>query len=209
MHISRLPGLGGRVGILFGLPESDRKSNQEKEESADTRAKEISPGKLTSEKDFEKWHSLVHNLLSVLYGVGGVPLSYVIRAVENADPDMDYSNFEEECVARCPLVGPKYEADARKVHQLIASYTTGEHSEQWIKPLKKLQDGCKDMEALRAHYEGAGNQTRRIAEAERLRDTLHYKSEGAMPFQSFLDKIQKMFNIFENADEPYTEAAKL
>ena len=65
------------------------------------------------------------------------------------------------------------------------------------------------MQALRAHYRGEGNQTRRITEAEKLRDTVHYRSERAMPFSNFLSKVQRMFNLFYTHGEPYTEGAKL
>ena len=65
------------------------------------------------------------------------------------------------------------------------------------------------MEALRNHYSGEGNTSRRIAVAERIRDTLFYKSERAMQFCAFLDKMQKMFNIFEEENEQVTEQAKV
>jgi hypothetical protein len=142
-------------------------------------------------------------------GVMGVPLSYVIRQDETPKEDAVYNTFVEECIARAPLEGTAFEADARHVHQIILSLTAGEHSEQWIKPLRKEQNGRRDIEALRNHYQGEGNSSRRIAEAERLRDTLHYKSERSMAFQTFLSKSQHMFNLFETEAEAYTEAMKL
>ena len=65
------------------------------------------------------------------------------------------------------------------------------------------------MKALRDHYSGEGNTSRRIAVAERIRDTLHYKNERAMPFSGFLDKLQKMFNIFEEENEVISDQAKV
>ena len=65
------------------------------------------------------------------------------------------------------------------------------------------------MEALRNHYGGEGNASRRIAAAEKLRETLHYKSERSMPFSIFLDRMQKMFNIFQEEGEELTENAKV
>ena len=49
----------------------------------------------------------------------------------------------------------------------------------------------------------------RIAIAERTRDTLHYKSERALPFSSFLDKLQKMFNIFDEENKSITDGSKV
>jgi hypothetical protein len=63
-------------------------------------------------------------------------------------------------------------------------------------------------ESACAHYQGAGNTTRRIAEATRLRETLHYKNERLLSFGTFLSKIQHIFNLFEEEDEPLTELAK-
>ena len=65
------------------------------------------------------------------------------------------------------------------------------------------------MQALRNHYSGEGNTSRRIAVAERLRDTLHYKNEKSLQFSTFLDKLQKMFNIFEEEGESISEQAKV
>ena len=178
-------------------------------DTADARAKEASPGKLTSEKEWEKWETKLINQLSILHGVLEVPLVYVIREEESADPNAMYETFTEECIAKCPLAGPYFEADARTVHQLIESYTTGENSEVWVKRIRRHQNGRMDMAALRAHYRGEGNQSRRISDAETMRDTLHYRGESALPFATFLAKCQRMFNLYDQIGEPYTESAKL
>jgi hypothetical protein len=82
-------------------------------------------------------------------------------------------------------------------------------AEQWIKPIAKKQNGCKDMTLLQNHYSGEGNANRPIAVAEKTRDSLHYKSKRAMSISSFLDKLQKMFNIFDEEGEPISETAKV
>ena len=65
------------------------------------------------------------------------------------------------------------------------------------------------MKLLPAHFAGEGNATRRIAVAERLRDTLFYKNERSLTFELFCNKAQRMFNIFEQQKEPMTEEAKV
>ena len=65
------------------------------------------------------------------------------------------------------------------------------------------------MQALRNHYSGEGNTSRRIAVAERLRDTLHCKNEKSLQFSTFLGKLQKMFNIFEEDGESIGDQAKV
>lgn len=186
--------------------EAIREASQDQNEQL---AKEAAPGKLTSEKKWHEWSTMLDNQLSMLLGVNKVPLSYVIRENEVPDPDDEYMDFQEECIAKCPLAGPVFEQDARTVHRIIASHTTGENAEQWIKTVKKHRNGRLDMIELRRHFKGTGNQTRRIADAERMEKTLHYKDERAMSFANFLSKLQTMFNIFEEVGEPKTDAAQL
>lgn len=212
-RIGEQPDINGldQESFLETINESADRAEIRKNEvdTMETRAKSAEPGKLTGDSDWEQWHEKLCNMLSIYIGVHGVPLSYVIRENEEPDEDEEFDTFMEECVAKCPLEGPKFEADARTVHQFITSYTTGTNSEQWVKPKRKQNNGRVDLIALRNHYRGEGNRTRRIADAEKLRDTLHYKSETAMPFETFLSKVQKMFNLFEDAGEPMQEAAKV
>ena len=67
------------------------------------------------------------------------------------------------------------------------------------------------MMALRRHYAGEGNSTRRIADAKKIQNTLHYKTERALPFNKFLVHCKRwsMFTIFEEENEPLTERAKV
>ena len=65
------------------------------------------------------------------------------------------------------------------------------------------------MLALREHYSGEDHASRRIANAERMREGLHYKNERALAFSTFFDRMQKMFNIYEEEEEEFTENAKL
>ena len=65
------------------------------------------------------------------------------------------------------------------------------------------------MQVLRNHYQGEGNASRCIATAEKIKETLHYKSEHSLTFTTFLDCMQKMFNIFQEEGEELSENAKL
>jgi len=71
-----------------------------------------------------------------------------------------------------------------------------------------MDQDARDLRALCAHYQGARNTTRRIAEPTRLRETLHYKNERLLSFATFLSNVQHMFNLFEEEDEPLTESVK-
>ena len=171
--------------------------------------KEASPGTLESESKWNDWEPALENYLASGFGTDGVPLNYVVREKETPDAGATYADFTEECIACAPLSGPAYDADKRQVHQYIVSFTQGQLSEDWIKSIKSQQDGREDMAHLRAHFSGEGNATRRIAVAERLRESLHYRNERSVSFELYLHKCQKMFNIFEQQKEPMTEEAKV
>ena len=92
----------------------------------------------------------------------------------------------------------------------MIGFLQGVNTETWFRSIAKFQDGRKDMTALRRHYyAGKGNSTRRIADAKKIQNTLHYKSERSLPFNKFLDSLQRMFTIFEEEHEPLTEQAKV
>ena len=198
-------------GLRAELKISNRREEVRKAqiEKSDIVMKQASPGMLKTEAKWNEWEPAFENFLSCAFGVDGVPLSYVIRAEDEADRTTMFHDFADKCVACAPLTGPAFDADKRTVHQFMVSFTQGEMSEDWIKPVKHQKDGREDMKRLRDHFSGEGNATRRIAVAERLRDTLFYKNERSMTFEVFCHKVQKMFNIFEQQKEPMTEEAKV
>ena len=65
------------------------------------------------------------------------------------------------------------------------------------------------MKALHDHFSGKGNSTRIIAEADRMKKSLHCKNERSLFFEMFLTKCQKMFNIYDKEGEPILEDAKI
>ena len=139
-------------------------------------------------------------------------MSYVVCEAEHLTIGGDdyYGGFNERAIAWAPLTGDVFQADACKIHQLIKSFLQTESAEQWIKPFVKQQSGWEDMDALCKHCSGKGNTaSRRIAAVERIRYTLHFKNEPAMSFSTFHDKMQKMFNIFEEENAPISEQAKV
>ena len=113
----------------------------------------------------------------------------------NRDPEAeaDYGSFNECMIHRAPLNGQYYIADARRVHTLLLGFLQGEQTENWIHSISRYQDGRRDMVALRRHYAGEGNSTRRIADAKKIQSSLHYyKTERALPFNKFLDSLQRI-----------------
>ena len=179
-------------------------------DQVDTISKAADPGKFKDEKKWPDWEPVFVNYLSTIPGVKGIPLSYVVRANEDPDHETDFEgDFVARSIACAPLNNATFRADARKVHQLLMNFLVAESAEQWIKNLTPRVNGRLVMEALRNHYGGEGNASQRIATAEKLCETLDYKSERSMPFSTFLDRMQKMFNIFQEEGEELTENAKV
>ena len=179
-------------------------------DQVDTISKAANPGKLKDERKWLEWYPAFVNYLSTIPSVYGVPLSYIIRDNQAPDHTRDFAgDFTEEIIACAPLNGPKFRADAGKVNQLLKNFLTSESAEQWIRPLAPRGSGRNDILELRRHYEAEGNQRRRIASADKYCENLHYKSEHTMPWETFLDRMQKMFNIYKEEGEEMTENAKL
>lgn len=183
---------------------------QNEKDLVETNAKAAKPGKFKQETTWPEWQKAFTNYLSVIPGSNGVPLSYVIRENEDVGlADTVYDTFKERMIARAPHTGEYWLADKQRVHTLLLSFLQGEKTESWIRPLDRYQDGRRDMIALRRHYSGEGNSTRRISDAQHIRQTLHYKSERFLQFNTFLDSLQKMFSIYEEEGEPLSERAKV
>ena len=175
----------------------------------DTNTKAANPGKFKDKRKWPEWEKSFINYLSVIPGMSGISLSYIVRDEEFRADGLIYANFNNCMINRAPLTGQHYIADTRRVHNLLVGFLQGENTENWIRNIAKYQDGRRDMIALRKHYAGEGNSTLRIADAKRLQASLHYKTERTLPFNKFLDSLQKMFTIFEDENEPLTERAKV
>ena len=179
------------------------------EDQVDTISKAVDPGKFKDERKWPDWEPAFVNYLSTIPGSYHVPLSYIVREQEDPDRDHDFGDdFVSEMIACMPLHGVHFRADSRHIHQLLKNYLVAETTEQWIKNLEPHAD-CRDMLALCEHYSREGNASRCIATAERMREGLHYKNERSLAFSIFLDRMQKMFNIYEEEGEEFTENAKL
>jgi hypothetical protein len=91
--------VNGREIFLEQLAESSSRATI-RETNADSRAlraKESSPGKLQDEQSWDRWVQSLCTMLSILEGVNGVPLDYVIREEEHKKGD-EYPTFVvEDC----------------------------------------------------------------------------------------------------------------
>ncbi len=68
-----------------------------------TNSKAADPGKFKDERKWPEWEKAFTNYLSVIPGVSGIPLSYIVREQDEPTPGMDYSTFNERIIRR-PLL---------------------------------------------------------------------------------------------------------
>jgi hypothetical protein len=170
---------------------------------------DASPGPLIRESKWKEWEEKFENYLRLHLGSSGVPLSYVIREDGAYGKLLSSADFIAKTTALSPHQGEYYEADNLTVFNFIVSFTTGHPSGDWVKDTLKYSSGRRSMKALRDHFLGEGNATRSLASAENLRSSLHYKNERSMAFETFLTQTQRMFNIFDQENEPMSEEAKI
>ena len=174
----------------------------------DTNTKAADPSKFKEECKWPEWSKAFMNYLSIIPGVNGIPLSYIVHESEPEGRAI-CDSFNEHMIARAPHVGQYYKVDSHWVHTLLTRYLQGKLMENWIHPLAHYQDGHHDMQALWNHYASEGNSTHCIADAKHIQAALHYKIEHALPSNKFLDSLQKMFTIFQEEGKPLTECAKV
>ena len=127
-RVSKTPSLDGfedQVSFHQALDEAFDRADVRRieKDQSDTVSKVADPGKFKDERKWPEWEPAFVNYLSTILGVAGVPLSYVVRENEAPDPtDGTFESFNERAIACSPLSGATFQADARKVHQLLKSF---------------------------------------------------------------------------------------
>ena len=174
-----------------------------------TSADAASTGPLENEKQWKHWEEKFTNYARCHIGASVVPLLYVICKNNQRDNTGNHPDFVTETVACAPLMGEYYMADRTSVFNMIVSFTTSQPSGDLIKSTLRYSDGRRLMEALRRYFSGEGNATSNLAEAERMQESIHYKGERAMVFETFLTQCQKMFNIYEKEGKEMSDEAKV
>ena len=90
-----------------------------------TNSKAADPGKFKDERKWPEWEKAFINYLSVIPGVNGIPLSYVVRDLENTTPGTEYATFNERMINLALLNGQyyiseRYKASAQSYYWVLA-----------------------------------------------------------------------------------------
>ena len=158
--------------------------------------------KLKSQSQWEKFNQELQATLSMIIGVNGVPLTYVIR--DNDEPMFDETvPYDDAVIEAIALEGENYRIDAQTVHQIILS-NVSEDSDAYtyIKTLLRYRNGRRDMLALRQRYSNAATKQAIINSAKSSLETLRYKNERSFPFERFSARLQKAYDELPENGRP-------
>ena len=163
------------------------------------------PEKFSKDHVWDDWANTFVNYLSVIPGRNGVPLQYVIRENEEADPTPN-EDFLIDYIRNAPIVGKYFIKDANVVHIHLANLiASNDEASSILKLYETEKNGRTDWMALKNHYEGSGVYAARITEADHVFENLTYTGEKKphMWWILFEQKLNAAFNAyvkFENKD---------
>ena len=183
------------------------------ESRASDMAKTAKPKQFTGQIKWLDWRDSFINFLRSQPGRNGVPLSYVIRP--NIAPLIRVNTqFLDDYVDQAPLTGEVFALDASDVHTYIVSFITeNTTAENKIMPYLLENNGRRDYQALKNHYEGVGVNATMITQAEKDIETLFYSEEKRphMWWDEFETRITVAFATIDREEGRmvYSDIAKL
>ena len=158
--------------------------------------------KLKSQAQYTKWEEELDSVLSLIVGVQGVPLTYTQRVDEAPFYDENLT-YKEAIIRAVELQGPKFDIDARTVHNLILK-NIHEDSDAYVylKPLLNQQNGRRDWLALRECYSSNASKQVIINAAKSSLINLRYKNERSFKFETFSARLQTAYDDLERCERP-------
>ena len=161
---------------------------------------------LESRHQWKRWSRELHDTLSSIIGVNGVPLSYVTRT--NATPSVvGFATWEEKVIGASPITGREFVQDARTVHNIVLkNLSDNSEAYTYIENSLEDQDGRVDILALRARYANKSADDVLGNEAKGSFQRLVYKNERAMSFEKFQEQFLKAINDLDKAKRPMNSA---
>ena len=112
----------------------------------------VKPKDFTKDITWFDWAPYFDNYLRAIPVRTGVPLSYVTRENDAANPDKNV-DFLDDYILNAPLSVADYLTDRRAIHtKLVARASKNPEAEALIKLNEKDVDGRKDWKDLQLHY---------------------------------------------------------
>ena len=97
-----------------------------------------------------------------------------------------------------PLTRRLYKQDNLSVNNIIfCNIADTSYAFTYVKPYIKKDDGRTDIKALRSRYENVSMQEQYVSEAKRTIETIQYRNERAIKFETFFSKLFKSVKELE------------
>jgi len=158
----------------------------------------IDPGKCKTGLEWDDWQTAFENKMESTYGVGGVPISYVIRP--KIPRGYQFRNKEEENKYLLSHTGPTYSRNNKMVYAALKAACINTEAWAWIEEADDEQDGRLAWKKLLEHYNGTAELSKRVERAKEELRQLFYKNEASFSFDSFVTKLKRIFSTL-NKDE--------
>jgi hypothetical protein len=107
------------------------------------------------------------------------------------------------------LDGPEFTHDDKVVYLKLKGFCLDTLAWEWIRGFDAEMSGRSAMEALREHYEGAGEISKRVTVARATLTNTNYRNEYTYTFERFATRMKTAFTVLEKHGEPYAETAKV
>jgi hypothetical protein len=85
----------------------------------------------------------------------------------------------------------------------------GTNGWEWIKEFDKRENGRIVYQALQNHYSGPKFTEARISMAKKIIDSAHYKNEQVFPFESFVTKLNGVYQTLDDCGHLKSEVEKV
>jgi hypothetical protein len=174
------------------------KTNKKFQIDAKTLSKAAKPEKFKENMKWEDWKPTFLNYICSISGRDGVPLEYICRDKDEADPTPN-DDFLDNYVMMAPLEGDSYAIDTVQVHTFLVKFVLGnDTAEAKIQGLPRPNDGRDAFKRLVEHYEGIGIHAIDIREADEVIKSLFYagKKPPHMWWSEFEKRLTRAFNAY-------------
>ncbi len=178
-------------------------------ENANKPAMEVQKLKSTNWYEFKKD---VMESLSRVYGVNGVPLTYLVRNNDVGDYNAQYATIMHRLTACSRLTGPTYAEDNETLYTLLVQYIGDSEGKNTIEAFESTRNGRGCWKALLTHHENNTYHQNLAAKANSsLRSVFYNGEKKKFTFDKYYQIMTQAFNELERAgnDHGLTEAQKI
>ena len=189
------------------LNDARQRMNLERQ-SCDSASEDIAPPKRL---DQTKWADSYLALMNYLRTRTSADRKRTIDYVVCIDKPLWWlaATRAERLLYVAALTGPYFVKYSQEVYRILKQCTLNGPAFAWVRPFDRREDGRSIVAEMRAPYDGTGETAKKLAKAEADLQNLHYNNDHSFPFESFINKLNEIFFIFSESEQPYTPVQKV